>query len=37
MRWGVWGRGVVCTGLWWGSMKEREHLENIDVNERIIF
>jgi hypothetical protein len=29
-------RGVVYTGFWWGNLRERNHLENPDVDERII-
>jgi len=34
--WLVWGRIEVCTGYWWGSMKERGHWGDPDVDERII-
>jgi hypothetical protein len=34
--WHVWGRGDVYTGFWWGDMREREHLENLGVDGRII-
>jgi hypothetical protein len=30
------GRGRVYTGLWWGNMGEREHLEDRGVDGRII-
>jgi hypothetical protein len=33
--WHVWG-GEVPTGLWWGNLWERDHLEDIDVDGRII-
>ena len=29
--WYVWGRWEICTGLWWGNLKETDHLEGIDV------
>jgi len=28
--------GKVYTGFWWGNLKERDHLEDPVVNERII-
>jgi hypothetical protein len=30
------GRGEVYTGFWWGRLKERNHLEDSGVDERII-
>ena len=32
----VWGRGGVHTGFWWGDLKERDHLEDLDIYGRII-
>jgi len=31
------GRGEVYTGLWWGNLSERDHLENPVVDGKIIF
>ena len=30
------GRGEVHTGFWWGNLRERHHLEDPDVDGRII-
>jgi hypothetical protein len=32
----VWGSGEVYTGLWWGNLWERDHLEDPGVEDRII-
>jgi hypothetical protein len=32
----VWGRGEVCTGFWWGNFRERDDLEDLGVDGRII-
>jgi hypothetical protein len=34
--WQVWGTREVHTGFWCGDLKEREHLEDVGVNGRII-
>jgi hypothetical protein len=34
--WRVWGKGEVCTGCWWGSLRERDHWGDPDVDERVI-
>jgi hypothetical protein len=34
--WRVLGRGKVCTGFWWGSLREGDHWGDPDVNGRII-
>jgi hypothetical protein len=34
--WHVWETGKVYTGYWWGKLKERNHLEDLGVDERII-
>jgi len=32
----VWWRGEVYTGLWWGNLREGDHVEDPGVDERII-
>jgi hypothetical protein len=31
-----WVRGEVCTGLWWGNLRKRDHLLDLGVDGRII-
>ena len=34
--WRAWGREEVCTGFWWGNLRERDHLGDPGVDGRII-
>jgi hypothetical protein len=34
--WRVWGRREVCTGRWWGNLRERGQWGDPDVDGRII-
>jgi hypothetical protein len=34
--WRVWGRIEVCTGCWWESQRERDHLEEPDIDGKTI-
>jgi hypothetical protein len=34
--WHVWGRGEVHTGLYWGNLREGDHLEVPGIDGRII-
>jgi hypothetical protein len=37
--WGMWhacGRGEMHTGICWGNLRERDHLEDLNLNGRIL-
>jgi hypothetical protein len=34
--WHVQERGELYTGFWWGNLRERENLEDVDIWGRII-
>ena len=34
--WRVWGREEVCTGFWWGNLRQRDNWGDPDVDGRII-
>jgi len=34
--WRVWRRKELCTGFWWGNLRERDHWGDPDVDGRII-
>ena len=34
--WRVWAGGEVCTGLWWGNLRKKDHGGDPDVDRRII-
>ena len=34
--WGVWGDGELRTEFWWGNVGERDHLENLGADGKIL-
>jgi len=34
--WHVWERGDVHKGFWWGNLRERDNLEHLGTDRRII-
>jgi hypothetical protein len=34
--WHVWGSGEVHTGFWWGDLRERDHLEDLGIDVKIV-
>jgi hypothetical protein len=34
--WHVWETGEVHTGFWWGDLRERDHLQDLGIDGRII-
>jgi len=34
--WHEWVTGQVQTGFWWGDLRERDHLEDLGVDGRVI-
>jgi hypothetical protein len=34
--WHVWGREKLRMGLWWVSVKERDHLDDLGADKRLI-
>jgi hypothetical protein len=34
--WHLWGRGEGHTGFWWGKLRERDHLEDLGIERRIL-
>jgi hypothetical protein len=32
----VWGRGEVHTGFWWANLRERDHLEHLSIDGKVI-
>jgi hypothetical protein len=34
--WRVWGRREMHTEFWWGNLKERDHVENLGIDGRMI-
>jgi len=40
MRWtghvALWWKTEACAGFWWGNLRERDHLEDLSLDRRII-
>jgi len=34
--WHMWGKGEMHTGFWWGNLSERDHLEDLGLDVRIL-
>jgi hypothetical protein len=35
--WCVWGENkYIRTGFWWGRVKERDHMQDLGINGRIV-
>jgi hypothetical protein len=34
--WHVWGRGEVHTGFWWGDPREKDRMQDLGVDGRVI-
>jgi hypothetical protein len=34
--WNVWARGEVPAGFWWENLKERDYLEDLVLDEKVI-
>jgi hypothetical protein len=34
--WHVWEKGEMTTSFWWGKLRERDHLDDLNVNGNII-
>jgi len=32
----IWERAEICTGFWLGNLRERDHLEDLGIDGRII-
>jgi hypothetical protein len=30
--WHIWETGGMHTGLWWGKLRERDHIEDLSVD-----